>query len=133
MHAALGHILGDEVACYLDDVVIATSTVERHLEVLEQVFDAFRKANLKLNPRKCALFERKMEFFGHMVNAEGVHMDPRKVSLIVDYPLPQSRTELRTFIGVCSYYREFVLGFSKVAGPLHTLTSEKEPFTWTPE
>ncbi|KAL6723462.1 hypothetical protein Aduo_018468 [Ancylostoma duodenale] len=46
MHAVLGHLLGDEVACYLDDVMIATSTVERHLEVLEQVFDAFRKANL---------------------------------------------------------------------------------------
>ncbi|EYC34955.1 hypothetical protein Y032_1232g3776, partial [Ancylostoma ceylanicum] len=133
MHAVLGHLLGDEVACYLDDVMIATCTVERHLEVLEQVFDAFRKANLKLNPRKCVLFERKVEFLGHMVDAEGVHMDPGKVSSIVDYPLPQSRTDLRTFIGMCSYYRKFVLGFSKVAGPLHELTSEKQPFIWTPE
>ncbi|RCN25553.1 reverse transcriptase, partial [Ancylostoma caninum] len=117
MHAVLGHLLGDEVACYLDDVMVATSTVERHLDLLNQVFGAFRNANLKLNPRKCVLLEQKVEFLGHMVDAEGVHMDPRKVSSILDYPLPQTRAELRTFIGMCSYYRKFVLGFSKVAGP----------------
>lgn len=58
-------------------------------------------------------------------------MDPEKVQAIVEYPEPQSRTELRTFLGMCSYYRKFVLGFSQVAGPLHEMTSEKQPCIWT--
>lgn len=59
-------------------------------------------------------------------------MDPNKVDAILQYPLPQSRAELRTFLGMCSYYRKFVLRFSKVSGPLHEMTSEKVKFEWTP-
>ncbi|EYB85936.1 hypothetical protein Y032_0288g1486 [Ancylostoma ceylanicum] len=60
-------------------------------------------------------------------------MDPAKVEAIVNYPLPQSRSEFRTFLGMCSYYRKFVLGFSKVAATLHDLTSEKTKFEWNEE
>ncbi|EYC36599.1 hypothetical protein Y032_0877g2818, partial [Ancylostoma ceylanicum] len=133
MHTVLGPLLGEEVFCYLDDIIIATDTVERHLQMLENVFNALQGAGLKLNPRKCVLLEKKVEFLGHVIDREGLHMDPSKVEAIVNYPLPQSRSELRTFLGMCSYYRKFVLGFAKVAAPLHELTSEKTKFEWTTE
>ncbi|KAL6730064.1 hypothetical protein Aduo_001060 [Ancylostoma duodenale] len=132
MHAVLSEILGDEVSCYLDDVMVATCSKERHVEVLSKVFEALRKANLKLNPWKCKLFKRRVDFLGHVIDEEGLHTDPAKVKSILQYPLPKDRTELRTFLGMCSYYRKFVLGFSKVAGELHEMTSEKRNFTWTP-
>lgn len=131
MHLALGELLGEEVFCYLDDVMIATETEERHRAMLEKVFAALRAAGLKLNPKKCVLGETKVEFLGHVIDGQGLHMDPAKVQAVVNYRLPRSRSELRTFLGMCSYYRKFVLGFSKVAAPLHELTSEKAPFEWT--
>uniref|UniRef100_A0A7I4YV80 RNA-directed DNA polymerase n=1 Tax=Haemonchus contortus TaxID=6289 RepID=A0A7I4YV80_HAECO len=122
----------DDVFCYLDDIMVATKTVEKHFQVLEQVFQVLSKARLKLNPKKCVLLEMKVEFLGHIINHDGLHMDPAKVQAIRKYPLPQSRAELRTFLGMCSYYRKFVLGFSKVAAPLHEMTSEKTMFQWNP-
>ncbi|EYC13483.1 hypothetical protein Y032_0043g738 [Ancylostoma ceylanicum] len=133
MHTVLGPLLGEEVFCCLDDIIIATDTAEKHLQMLEKVFNALQGAGLKLNPRKCVLLEKKVEFLGHVIDREGLHMDPSKVEAIVNYPLPQSRSELRTFLGMYSYYRKFVLGFAKVAAPLHELTSEKTKFEWTTE
>ncbi|KAL6726229.1 hypothetical protein Aduo_008221 [Ancylostoma duodenale] len=60
-------------------------------------------------------------------------MDPHKVAAITDYPKPTSRSAMRTFLGMCSYYRKFILGFPKIVGPLHEMTSEKCPYRWTPE
>ncbi|VDO06369.1 unnamed protein product, partial [Haemonchus placei] len=132
MHVVLAPLLGDDVFCYLDDIMVATKTVEQHLQVLEQVLQVLSKARLKLNPKKCVLLEMKVEFLGHIIDHDGLHMDPAKVEAIRKYPLPQSRAELRTFLGMCSYYRKFVLGFSKVAAPLHEMTSEKTLFQWNP-
>ncbi|KAL6723887.1 hypothetical protein Aduo_018844 [Ancylostoma duodenale] len=133
MHTVLGHLLGEEVFCYLDDIIVATDSVERHLHVLGKVFHSLQEAGLRLNPKKCVLLEKKVGFLGHVIDQEGLHMDPSKVEAIVNYPLPQSRSDLRTFLGMCSYYRKFVLGFSKVAAPLHELTSEKTKFEWSVE
>ncbi|KAL6729420.1 hypothetical protein Aduo_000474 [Ancylostoma duodenale] len=133
MHLVLGPLLNDEVFCYLDDIMIATSTLEKHLQMLEKVFSALSKARLKLNPRKCVLVETKAQFLGHVIDQKGLHMDPHKVAAITDYPEPTSRSAMRTFLGMCSYYRKFILGFSKIAGPLHEMTSEKCPYQWTSE
>ncbi|EYC38726.1 hypothetical protein Y032_0699g1624, partial [Ancylostoma ceylanicum] len=132
MHLVLSKLLSDEVSCYLDDIMVATCSKERHVEVLSKVFEALRRANLKLNPRKCKLFKRRVDFLGHVIDEKGLHTDPAKVKSIMQYPLPKDRTELRIFLGMCSYYRKFVLGFSKVAGELHEMTSEKKDFAWTP-
>ncbi|KAL6737860.1 hypothetical protein Aduo_011470 [Ancylostoma duodenale] len=86
MHTVLGPLLGEEVFCYLDDIIIASDTAERHLEMLEKVFNALQGA----------------EFSGHVIGRE----DPAKVEAIIEYPLPQTRSELRTFLGMCSYYRK---------------------------
>ncbi|EYC28494.1 hypothetical protein Y032_0007g3255 [Ancylostoma ceylanicum] len=131
MMMVLGPLLGDEVSCYLDDIIVATASRERHIEVLSEVLERLRQACLKLNPKKCIFFEPKVEFLGHVLDKDGLHADPKKVSAIQDYPLPQSRSEMRTFLGMCSYYRKFILRFSKIAAPLHEMTSEKNPFVWS--
>lgn len=60
----------------------------------------------------------------------GVHVDPAKVSKIEQYPKPSSLPELRTFLGMCGYYRKFVLNFSEIAHPLFNLTSAKAQWKW---
>uniref|UniRef100_A0A7I4YM38 RNA-directed DNA polymerase n=1 Tax=Haemonchus contortus TaxID=6289 RepID=A0A7I4YM38_HAECO len=130
MENVLGNLISTEVAVYIDDILISTESESRHYEVLSQVFEAFRKAHLKLKPQKCRLMENKIDFLGHIVSEHGVHTDPDKVKRIREYPRPQSVSQLRAFLGLAGYYRKFVLNFARVAKPLYDLTSIKKAFVW---
>ena len=118
---------------YLDDVIVFSSTFEEALERLDTVFARFEAAGLKLNPSKCALFRRKVSYLGHVVSEEGIATDPDKIAAIQDWPTPRNLTELRSFLGTCSYYRKFIRGFSHVAKPLYILTEKNRLFLWNDE
>ncbi len=82
-----------------------------------------REAGLKVKVEKCHFLQSKVKFLGHVVSAYGVSTDPDKVSAVKQWPIPNTLKELRSFLGFCSYYRRFIEGFSKVAGPLHDVVN----------
>lgn len=116
---------------YLDDILIASSSLGEHLQHLREVFARLRSANLRLKPKKCGLLRREVNFLGHIVSVEGIHPDPSKTARIEAYPRPTSVTEVRRFLGLASYYRRFVAGFATLAAPLHALTKKNVAFIWT--
>jgi len=95
---------------------------EQHLENVERVFQRLRMANLKLKPSKCRLFQERVTFLGHVVSSRGIEPDPDKISCIATWPEPKNLTELRSFLGLASYYKNFVEGFGETAKPLYGLT-----------
>ncbi|KAI3351294.1 hypothetical protein L3Q82_005839 [Scortum barcoo] len=99
---------------------------------LRDVFFAIRKAGLRLHPRKCHLFRRETSFLGHVVSAAGVSTDPAKVTAVRNWPVPRNIGELRSFLGLASYYRRFVRDFATTASPLHRLTQKGQVFQWDP-
>jgi len=103
---------------YIDDTICFSSSFDGHLADLESVFDRFRQANLKLKATKCKLFQEKCKFVGHIVSPKGVEVDPAKIACIVNWPFPRTISELRGFLGLCSYYRSFCKGFASIADPL---------------
>ena len=118
---------------FLDDIIVISSTFEQHLERLNAVFERLRSANLKLKPSKCKLFQLKVKFLGSVVSEKGIEPDPEKLEVISDWPVPSNLTELRAFVGLASYYRRHVEGFSDIAKPLSELTKKNRPFVWGPE
>ena len=116
---------------YLDDIIIFAGDLQSHLERLVQVLTRLRTANLKLKPSKCHLLQRKVLFLGHVVSAEGVATDPAKVATVKEWPTPRNLRELRSFVGLCAYYRRFVLDFANIAKPLHAMTRKGQKFQWT--
>jgi len=79
---------------YLDDVIVYGNTFELELERLEVVFQCFKQANLKLNPKKCVLFQTEMPFLGHIVSRDGVKTNPEKVRAVQEWPEPKDKGEV---------------------------------------
>ncbi|POS82770.1 hypothetical protein EPUL_005785, partial [Erysiphe pulchra] len=115
---------------YLDDIIVLGKSFTHHLKNLEQVLRRLRAANLKLNPKKCNLFRKQVQYLGHVVSDKGVSVDPEKIRAITKWPVPRDKHEVRSFLGLCTYYRRFVKGFANVAKPLTKLTEEKRAFIW---
>ena len=118
---------------YLDDVIVFSRTVEEHISRLETILQKLIQAGLKLKPKKCFLFRKEVAFLGHVVSSEGVSTDPEKIRAIQEWKTPQDLTDVRSFLGLCSYYRKFVPHFSAIAKPLTKLTEKGQPFAWGEE
>lgn len=116
---------------YLDDVLIFSPTFDDHMVSLREVFSRIQAAGLKLNPKKCHLVRDHVVFLGHVVSPHGLQPDPRNTDKVRSWPRPQSPSEVRAFLGLCSYYRRFVKNFACCAAPLNHLTCKDVPFEWT--
>ncbi|XP_060780518.1 uncharacterized protein LOC132888512 [Neoarius graeffei] len=109
---------------YLDDIIIFSSSVQQHLQRLETVLGRLHNEGLKAKLEKCAFFRRQVNYLGHVISHEGVATDPAKIEAVATWKRPSHVSELRSFLGFVGYYRRFVEGFSKLAGPLHKLVAD---------
>ncbi|GBC18044.2 hypothetical protein GLOIN_2v1843776 [Rhizophagus irregularis DAOM 181602=DAOM 197198] len=106
-------------------------TFEQHLDNITQVFQALRNANLKIKLKKCYFCLPSIAFLGHIVGRDGIRVDPSKIEKIRNFPAPTSVTEIRSVLGLFSYYRKFIKDFSKIAKPISKLLQKETPFQWT--
>ena len=118
---------------YLDDIIVFSADVATHLERLGMVLECLRKAGLKLKPNKCSFLQRSVDFLGYRVSGRGIETDERKIEAITCWTIPTKLREVRSFLGLCGYYRRFVHNFSEIAAPLHALTKKNAVFHWTAE
>ena len=116
---------------YLDDIVLHSKDAKTHLERLRLLLERLREANLRLKPSKCRLFQTVVSFLGYVVSADGISTEPSKVEAVQLWPQPQRVRDIRSFLGLCSYYRRFVPEFATIAEPLHELTHKGRAFVWT--
>lgn len=124
-------MLGTNLHIYLDDLLIATATIEEHVELLHKIMQRLRDYNLKLKIAKCSFFRKEVEYLGHIVSADGCKADPRKISCIQNYPQPKNVVQTQRFLGMCNYYRRYIKDFAKKAKPLYNLCKRDQPFIWS--
>ncbi|MCO5587928.1 hypothetical protein L7F22_041881 [Adiantum nelumboides] len=116
---------------FFDDVIIYSKTIEEHKEHLKVIFQALRDNKLYVNQMKSEFFLQEIQYLGHIISKNGIRMDPAKLEVIKDWPNPRKLHEVRSFIGMCAYYRRFIEKFSLIAGPLHDLTKKNVKCVWT--
>ena len=121
MQRAMDNITRDLpfVTVYIDDILIASSSHSEHCDHLRQLFSRLSEHGLRIHPAKCLLGVEQLDFLGHRISAEGIQALPQKVKEIADYPLPETVSKLRNFLGVVNYYRRFL---PAAAGKLQPLT-----------
>ncbi|KAK7883852.1 hypothetical protein WMY93_026975 [Mugilogobius chulae] len=136
MQRCLGNMVNDFLLIYLDDVVVFSADFDSHLAHLEEVFRKLSDHGLKLQPRKCCLFQKSVTYLGHVISEAGVATDPAKTAAVKEWPVPKTVKQVKSFLGFAGYYRRFISGFSKIALPLNALThgtahEKTAPVTWS--
>ncbi|KAK5842911.1 hypothetical protein PVK06_005330 [Gossypium arboreum] len=119
------------VVVFIDDILVYSETEAKHDEHLRTVLQVLREKELYAKFSKCEFWLREVTFLGHVVSAEGIRVDPRKIEAILEWKPPRSVSEIRSFLGLAGYYRRFVEGFSVMAAPLTKLIRKGVPFVWT--
>src|SRR5882762_352988 len=136
MTSALRELLGKICHIYLDDIVIWSNTVEQHAEHICLVLTTLRKAKLYCNPKKCHFYLLELDFLGHHISARGIEANTSKVNKILNWPLPQNTTDVRSFLGLVQYISWFLPKLADhtcVLTPLTTKEARRHFPTWTAE
>jgi hypothetical protein len=133
MNNVLYDFIGDFVEVYIDDIMIHSKNFEDHIIHVTKVLQKLREHNLVVKLKKSRFCEQQIEFLGHEIGKDGIKPNSKKVETINKIKEPQTLTELRSFLGLCSYYRRFIKGFSKKAKPLYKLLEKDVPYEWTDE
>ena len=133
MAIALRGLVPRVCLAYLDDVIVYDNTFEEHVHSVELVLQALARAGLKLKPSKCEWCREEINFLGHMVNAEGVGTQAQTTEKIKAFKRPHNVKTIKSFLGLCNYYRSFVPNFAALATPLNKLLRKGIPFEWEKE
>ena len=133
MNVVLKDVIGKFVLVYLDDLVIYSKTAEEHVEHVRIVLDLLRKHQLYAKLPKCKFMQPELKFLGHIVGARGLQVDPKKVAIVQDWPVPTCVALLRSFLGLANYFRKFIPGWAALVAPLQYLTKKDKSFVWSAE
>jgi hypothetical protein len=134
MFIALRGLIGKICHAYLDDIIIWSQTVAEHAKNVKLVLDALRKACLFCSPKKTSLFCTEIDFLGHRISASGIEADASKAKRILDWPIPNSASDVRSFLGLVRYLDQFLPSLAdhtRLLTPLTTKSSESEWPGWT--
>ncbi|GBG70955.1 hypothetical protein CBR_g8255 [Chara braunii] len=125
-------ILEQYVLVYLHDILVYSRTLEEHLRHLRDVLDRLRKHGSYAKLSKCRFAQHKVDFLGHYVSDQGLHMDDAKITAIAEWPAPTSAKQLRSFLGMTSYCSNFIRGYARYSYVLtSTLLRKNPPWAWT--
>ncbi|GJX08939.1 putative nucleotidyltransferase, ribonuclease H [Tanacetum coccineum] len=118
------------VIVFIDDILIYSKTKEDHENHLRLMLDLLRKEKLYAKFSKCEFWLQEVHFLGHVVNHDGIHVDPSKIEAVKSWKAPTTPSEVRSFLGLAGYYRRFIENFSKIAKPLTSLTQKNQKYEW---
>ncbi|KAF5768290.1 putative nucleotidyltransferase, Ribonuclease H [Helianthus annuus] len=121
------------VIVFIDDVLIYSKSKVEHAQHLHLILELLQGNQLYAKFSKCEFWLEEVQFLGHIVNGQGIHVDPAKIEAVKSWITPKNPSEVRSFLGLAGYYRRFIEGFSKIAVPLTALTHKDKPFVWGTE
>jgi hypothetical protein len=130
MNRVFHEYLDSFVVVFIDHILVYSANHEKHEEHLNIVLEKLREKKLFAKFKKCEFWLEEVAFLGHVVSKDGLAVDPAKVQAVVEWEMPTSVREIRSFLGLARYYKRFIEGFSSLSGPLTVLTRKNVTFVW---
>ena len=115
------------VMVYLDDILITGRTDAEHIETLDKVLGHLEDAGLRLKRNKCVFMAESVDYLGHRIDQEGLHPTEEKLEAVWDAPKPRNVTELRSYLGLLTYYSKFLPNLASTLNPLYRLLLKSSP------
>jgi hypothetical protein len=131
MNSVFMDYLGKFVVVFIDDILIYSQSEEEHVEHLKMVLRRLREHQLYAKLSKYEFWIHEVLFLGHIINQDGLAVDPKKVADILNWKAPKDVRGIKSFIRMAGYYRRFIEGFSKISRPMIALLAKKVEFKWT--
>ncbi|GKE71876.1 putative reverse transcriptase domain-containing protein, partial [Tanacetum coccineum] len=118
------------VIVFIDNLLIYLKSKEEHEVHLRLVLKLLENEKLYAKFSKCEFWLQEVHFLGHVVNHNGIHVDPSKIEAVKNWKDPTTLSEIRSFLGLAGYYQRFIVNFSKIAKPLTSLTQKNKKYEW---
>jgi hypothetical protein len=132
MNCVFNKQLRKHLLVFFDDLLIYNKTWEENLRHVDQILSIMEEQSLYAKESKCDFGMTKVLYLGHIIGGKWVQVHQEKIQAIKEWPTPKTLTELRGFLGMCTYYWKFVKVFSQLCAPLTNLT-KKGSFKWDEE
>jgi len=132
MTAIFRDFIGRFVHVYLDDIFVYSNSLEEHEEHLRMVYEKLKEWEFFLEKSKLDLYSKKMECLGHIIDDNGIHADPDKMSRVRNWPVPKDKHELQRFLGLVQYLAHFMPDVTAWTGPLAAIQGDSGSFVWLP-
>jgi hypothetical protein len=117
-----------KIVVYMDDILLASESLDEHLSLLSEVLHCIAVNGLELQVNKCQFAYNSIEYLGFVVSSEGIKPGTAKLAAVQQFPLPSSVKEVQSFLGLCSFFRRFIPGFAQCASPLYKLLHKDVKF-----
>ncbi|GJX20257.1 putative reverse transcriptase domain-containing protein [Tanacetum coccineum] len=121
------------VIVFIDNILIYSHNKKEHKEHLKTILELLNKEELYAKFSKCEFWINTVKFLRHVIDNNGIHVDPAKIEAVKNWASPTTPSEIRQFLGLAGYYRRFIEGFSKIAKHMTELTQKNQKFAWGEE
>jgi len=122
-----------DIAAFMDDVLVGTEDEKKHNEIIGEVLRRIEENDLYIKPEKYVWKVKEIDFLGLVMGAEGIKMQEKKVTGVLEWPRPKMVKEVQKFLGLANYYRRFIKDFAKLAKPLYKLVRKDKKWNWEEE
>ena len=135
---ALERVFGDYeengyLVTYVDDLLIHSATFEEHIIHVDEVLRKLTEAGFTINAAKCQFCKPEIKFLGHIISDQTVRPDKDRIEAILAYPAPKTQKQLRRFLGICNFHKQFIINYASYIEPLLTLLRKGNKWKWTGE
>ena len=121
------------VCCFVDDILVAAKTESEHLNRLRAVFKRLHENDVRIKPEKCVFITKEISYLGFKITDKGLFKTDEKIRAIKESPAPTNVSEVRSFLGLVTFYSKFVPNLATMAAPIYQLTRKNVPFDWNEE
>jgi len=119
----------------MDDILVYSRDFESHLKHTEDVLGHIKQAGLTVNAKKCTFATNNLRLFGHWLENGTISPDPEKVKVLAEWPIPKTKSQLKSFLGLCGFFRDYIEHYAAIAYPLSDLLGKRklDKIIWKPE